>query len=118
MTELEPPPDQSWMDEVALVERDDRRIWPIVVSVGASVLSAILAATLCLTISARNAERGREARAQLVAVQKQQQASVCAIVVALDDNYNDSPPTTDLGRRNAASMDQLRVALGCPKDKE
>jgi hypothetical protein len=43
---------------LTLVERDDRRWWPIVVSVGSSVLSAILATVLCLTVSERNAERG------------------------------------------------------------
>ncbi len=94
-------------DEVLVVEREDRRWWPIAVSVGTSVLSAILATVLCLTIQARNAQRGREARLEL-------QRSVCAIVVSLDDNYRDVPPATELGRANAVSMSELRVSLGCP----
>lgn len=94
---------------VELTVTSDSRWWPVAVSVGSSVLSAVLAATLCLTVSARNAEEGRDARRQMT-------ADVCAIVVAQDDNYHDSPPTTDLGRRNAASMRQLRISLGCPDD--
>jgi hypothetical protein len=99
--------DRSGEVQTVLVERDDRRWWPLAVSVGASVLSAILAAVLCLSVSERNAQRGREARAELT-------AQVCAIVVALDENYRSAPPATPVGKRNAASMSQLRVALGCP----
>jgi len=99
--------DKEDTGEILIVQHDDRRWWPVAVSVGTSVLSAVLAAALCLTVSWRNAERGRDARTELI-------RSVCAIVVTLDDNYSDTPPETELGRRNAASMAQLRVALGCP----
>lgn len=70
------------------------------------VLTAILSTTLCLSVSHANAQRGRAARADL-------QRTVCAIVVAQDDNYRASPPTTGAGKRNAVSMSQLRVTLGC-----
>ncbi len=93
-------------ETVLLVEREDRRWWPLVVSVGASVLSAVLAATLALTVASRNAERGKEARRDL-------QRQVCSLVVALGDNYREVPPTTPLGQRNAASLEQLRNTLGC-----
>jgi hypothetical protein len=88
-------------------ETADRRYGRLVVSWLLPVFTAILSTVLCLTVSERNAQRGREARAEL-------QRTQCAIVVAQDDNYRDVPPQTELGRRNAASMAQLRVALGCP----
>ena len=93
-------------NDVILVEHDDRRWWPLVISVGASVLSSVLAAALCLTVTANNRDRGIEARKEL-------QRQVCLIVVSLDDNYRESPPATDLGRLNATSMRQLRTTLGC-----
>lgn len=102
----DPDPETSG-EIVTLVERDDRRWWPIVVSVGSSVGSAVLATLLCLSVSARNADRGRESRRAL-------QTQVCSIVITLDDNYREAPPTTEIGKRNAVSMSRLRVALGCP----
>lgn len=93
-------------DDVILVEHEDKRWWPLVVSVGASVLSAVLAAALCLTVTAANRDRGIEARKEL-------QRQVCAIVVSLDDNYREAPPATEAGQLNAKSMRQLRSSLGC-----
>lgn len=93
-------------EKIHIVEKDDRRWWPLVVSVGSSVLSAILAAALCLTVSARNAERGRDARAALT-------AQMCALIVAFDDNYRSEPPATELGKKNAAAVAALRVSLSC-----
>ena len=90
--------------EIRIVNRDDRRWWPIVVSVGASVLAAILAAALCLTVAARNAREERELRAALT-------AQFCALVVAFDDNYRDSPPATELGRENAEDVRAIRTGL-------
>lgn len=80
--------------------------WPFIIAVGSSLLGAILATVLCLNVSERNAQRGRESRAELLRTQ-------CALIVSLDDNYRDLPPTTELGRRNAATMTQLRTSLGC-----
>lgn len=93
-------------DDVILIEHEDRRWWPLVISVGASVLSAVLAAALCLTVANNNRDRGIEARKEL-------QRQVCAIVVSLDDNYHEAPPATKAGQLNAASMNHLRLALGC-----
>lgn len=94
------------IEKIHVVERDDRRWWPIVVSVGTSALSAVLAAALCLTVQARNAERGREARLELT-------RQVCSLVIAFDDNYRADPPQTELGKRNATDIAALRVTLGC-----
>jgi hypothetical protein len=93
--------------EILVVQHDDRRWWPVAVSVGTSVLSAILAAALCLTINARS-------RAELERVQREQHDSLCAMIVALDDNYRDSPPGTELGRENAKALGVLRAAEHCP----
>lgn len=93
-------------EDVILIEHEDRRWWPLVISVGASVLSSVLAAALCLTVTSNNRDRGIEARKEL-------QRQVCAIIVSLDDNYRESPPKTDLGVLNATSMRQLRSTLGC-----
>lgn len=98
--------------------REDEHIrpawWPTAVSVGSSVLSAILATTLCLTVSARNAERGREARRELQEQNARIKNSVCGIVVALDNNYRENPPPSQLGQDNAQDLRELRVVLGCP----
>jgi hypothetical protein len=100
--------------EILVVQHDDRRWWPIAVSVGFSVLSAILAATLAQAVSHRSAEREREARIEIERVQQEQHDSLCAMIVALDDNYRDSPPGTELGRKNAKALGVLRIAEGCP----
>lgn len=84
----------------------DRRIGRLIVTWLLPVLSAALSAALCLSVSERNADRGKAARADL-------QRTVCSLITALDDNYSDLPPTTELGRRNAATMSQLRTVLGC-----
>ncbi len=93
-----------------LIEKDDRRWWPLVVSVGASVLGALLAVGISLGVQQRSEQRDREAR-------EMQRQSICALVVSLDDNYHSTPPTSDVGRKNAASPAQLRVALGCSQDR-
>lgn len=94
-----------------LIEKDDRRWWPLVVSVGASVLSGVLAVGITLGVQQRSDQRDRDAR-------EGQRQQICALVVALDDNYHSAPPTSEVGRRNAASLAQIRVALGCPDDHQ
>lgn len=102
--------------EITIVERDDRRWWPLAVSVGTSVLSAILAASLCLTIQARNAERDREARVDLQRIQQEQRAALCALIIAQDDNYREFPASTELGEANARALADQRAdpRNGCP----
>jgi hypothetical protein len=100
--------------EILVVQHDDRRWWPIVVSVGFSVLSAVLAGALAQSVSQRSAEREHEARVEIERVQREQHDSLCAMIVALDDNYRDSPPSTELGRSNATALSALRVGEGCP----
>lgn len=93
--------------EILVVQHDDRRWWPIAVSVGTSVVSAILAAALVQTWGAR-------AQDEIERVQRDQHNSLCAMIVALDDNYRESPPATELGRDNARDLSELRIAEGCP----
>jgi hypothetical protein len=100
--------------EILVVQHDDRRWWPIAVSVGFSVLSAILAATLAQAVSHRSAEREREARIEIERVQQEQHNSLCAMIAAFDDNYRDEPPASKLGRDNARDIAALRIAEGCP----
>jgi hypothetical protein len=89
---------------VTVIERDDRRWWPYVVSVGASLLSAALAVVISIASQQRSEDKTRQ--------------YTCAVIVSQDDNYREAPPATETGRRNAASMRQLRVALGCPMNDE
>jgi hypothetical protein len=85
---------------------DDGRYGRLVVTWLVPIATAVLSTVLCLNVSARNAQRGREARSEL-------QRTQCALVVAMDENYRDIPPVTELGKRNAGSMGQLRISLGC-----
>jgi hypothetical protein len=84
----------------------DRRVGRLLATYGLPFASSALTIALCLGVSARNAERGRAARTDL-------QRTQCALIVSLDDNYRDSVLTTDIARRNAATMAQLRTSLGC-----
>lgn len=93
--------------EILVVQHDDRRWWPIAVSVGTSVLSAVLAAALCLTVQAR-------AKAETERVQRDTHDSLCAVIVTLDDNYREIPPGTELGRTNARDLTAERARQGCP----
>lgn len=47
-------------------------------------------------------------------VQQQSNRNWCSLVTNLDDAYRQNPPNTDLGRKIAADMHNLRVRLGCP----
>lgn len=69
--------------------------WAIVVSVGASLLSAILALVMALAV---RAESRRVA---------------CASIVAQDETYRDAPPSTPTGKVQAKKMRDLRANLGC-----
>lgn len=101
------PEDGEITGEILVVQHDDRRWWPIAVSVGTSVLSAILAAALCLTVNARS-------RAELERVQQEMHDSLCATILALDDNYREIPPESDLGRANAEALAGERQRQNCP----
>lgn len=107
-------------DEVSVhvVENDDRRWWPIVVSVGSAVMSAVLSTTLCLTVSERNARHGREQRIELQESQARQHAALCALIVSLDDNYRSNPLPTELSKKNAQSVADQRALQGCPPREE
>lgn len=44
---------------------------------------------------------------------RQSEQKLCAIVVLSDDQYRETPPTTELGRKQAENFAQLRRDLGC-----
>jgi hypothetical protein len=46
--------------------------------------------------------------------QAESERKLCGIVIAQDDAYTDTPPTTPTGKRVAEAMDKLRRDLGCP----
>ena len=107
-------PDKVDTGEIQLhvVENDDRRWWPYLVAIGSSVIGSVFSVLIALHAQSEGAQRGRDARADL-------QRQVCAVVVALDDNYHDNPPATPLGKDNATSLAQVRASLGCaPRGKE
>lgn len=99
--------------EIVLVEREDQRWWPLAVSVGSSVLSALLATTLVLIVSHRQVEQERFAREELRIAQEEQRAALCALIVRWDDNARRRPPSTTLGKDNATAMAQLRQSYRC-----
>lgn len=69
--------------------------WAIVISVGASLLSATLALVMALAV---RAESRRVA---------------CASIVAQDETYREAPPSTPTGKVQAKKMRDLRANLGC-----
>lgn len=99
--------------DVVLIETEDRRWWPLAVSVGASVLSALLAAGLALTVSHRQVEASAKVQGQIQAALEAQRTGLCAFVVRLDDNARREPPSTQLGRDNAVAYAQFRLAYRC-----
>jgi len=92
----------------------DINAWSIATSVGSSLLSAGLAVVLCLSVSERNAQRGIAQREQLKAAAEDQRRATCALIVSLDDNAQEDPPMTDLGKSNAKTYASLRISQGCP----
>jgi hypothetical protein len=97
-----------------LEARERGNWWPVAVSVGSSILSAALAVTLCLNVSFRNAERGRDQRKIIQATAEQQRQALCALIISLDDNAALDRPVTELGKSNAKTYASLRVSQGCP----
>lgn len=68
-------------------------------AVGAIFLSAMLMAGVALVVALRaNAESDRK---------------WCEVVTTMDDAYRSSPPQTDIGRKLANDMAELRRRLGC-----
>ena len=39
---------------------------------------------------------------------------LCAVVITSDDTYRETPPTTPVGKKQAANFARLRDQLGCP----
>ena len=83
-------------DHVIVQTRVEVKWWAIVISVGASLLSAILALVMA------------------VAVRAESRRVACASIVAQDETYRDAPPPSDTGKLNAKKMRELRANLGCP----
>lgn len=52
-------------------------------------------------------------RAAKEAAQKASRSQACALVVAFDELYKESPPTTPAGQRVAALWSAYRAQLGC-----
>jgi hypothetical protein len=65
---------------------------------------------VCL-VAAMTAAASAMVYANRVAHQSERQW--CGLVVALDDAYRSTPPTTPLGRQVAAEMARLREQFGC-----
>ena len=78
----------------------------LAVSVSASVISALLAGGLAITISSRQ-------QAEIRKVQEEQRVGLCQMVVRLDNNARREPPTTELGRQNAEDYRYLRQIYRC-----
>jgi hypothetical protein len=105
-------------ERLTVLEAKERNWWPIAVAVGSSLLSAILSVSLCLSVSERNADRGRQQRQMLAHQAEEQHQAICAILVSLDDNAAAVPPTTALGKAQARTYVSLRVSQGCPPRTE
>jgi hypothetical protein len=88
------------------VEPHERRWGLLIAAVAVPLLTAFLCVTLTLLAVQRSDRQNREAQNELRRTQ-------CALIVSLDDNYRTSAITTDLARRNAATLSQLRTSQGC-----
>lgn len=108
------------VDDLPVVRAEHERpwFWPVISAFLMSFLTAALATALCLAVSDRNAQRGIQQRQQLQVQAREQHQAICAILIALDDNAQLDPPTTDLGRSNAKTYASLRVSQGCPPRTE
>ena len=93
--------------EVVLIERDDRRWWPLAVCLAGSLLTGLLA----VLINQQTQHRQEQQTRQII---EQQRIVLCTMIVASDDNYRALPPTSDLGKAQARSYASLRVSQGCP----
>jgi hypothetical protein len=83
-----------------------------------SLLISISAIVISVRTTAARIEQDRAARIALQQAQEQQRAALCAVVVNFDENYRSAPPTTRAGIANAASIRELRTALGCPPHQD
>jgi hypothetical protein len=99
--------------QLEVVQLDDRRWWPIVVSVGSSILSSGLAVLLVLNIQHGNVQRGIYQRQLLQVQAEDQRQALCALIVSLDDNARAIPPTTELGEANVRTYQTLRLSQHC-----
>lgn len=104
--------------EIKIVEQDDRRWWPIVVSVGTSVASAVLSAALCITISQRAVDGERRAREDASAERTRAAAAnlhiLCQLVVTQENVFKDAQ--SQVGRNAAKAWHDLGIIYGCYKE--
>jgi hypothetical protein len=60
-------------------------------------------------------ESERKAREAVIAAEREADRRWCELLVPLDDSYQSNPnvQSTELGRRVAAAIHNIRVAVGC-----
>lgn len=84
--------------ETAAVIRRGAYFW------GVMILTAVLSAGSSVLAS--------------VVLTNRSERKLCAVVITSDDAYHRTPPSTPIGRDQAANFTRLRRELGCPPFKE
>ncbi len=89
--------------------------YPIVIICFVVMLLTIGNIFFTYTVDQKRAETEQRARDKMAAQQREADRRWCALMVPLDDAYNNpaTPPSTELGRSVARAVRQIRVGLGC-----
>lgn len=89
--------------------------YPIMVL--AVILTLLTAGNIAYTIHLNNDSKDGEARAResLVAAERKADQRWCKLLVPLDDSYQKNPnvQATDIGRKVAAAIHEIRIETGC-----
>lgn len=81
-------------------------LYPLIVSF-VTALAAALGAIMYAAHVARETEQ------RVLEANRESDRQWCDIVTTFDDTYRVTPPTTETGKRIAASFRQMRVSFGC-----
>lgn len=85
------------------------RFWYAIVMAFLACLVAAGGAVVYASVVQRQAEQRTEAE------RAESDRRWCSLLVELDNAYHTKPgPTTDVGRKVAAEIHQLRIDFGCP----
>jgi len=103
------------MTQPVITERDDRRRWPIIVSVGASILSAVLAGGVSINSAHRAVDSERKARETAAAEARktgeQVRQAFCTMVIAQENVFREA--SSPVGQNAADAWHDLGILFRC-----
>jgi type II secretory pathway pseudopilin PulG len=101
------------------VNRPRQPVWYSLVAILVCVLAVTVGGYVVLDRSARDRDRAAKAAAAQAervarAAARESEQRWCSLITTMDDAYRIAPPQTEIGRKLAQDIGDLRLRFGCP----